>query len=95
MACREPITLAWSGLTRRRATSTAVNPAAPGRPIRKGYAEHDSTQFMYAGLNQQITRHADDPLRGMSVSLSGSLSDQRSNYIPLRRRRLYALPRSV
>lgn len=36
---------------------------------------------MYAGLNQQITRHADDPLRGMSVSLSGSLSDQRSNYI--------------
>ncbi|MBZ4231155.1 carbohydrate porin, partial [Mycobacterium tuberculosis] len=34
-----------------------------------------------AGLNQQITRHTDDPLRGMSVSLSGSLSDQRSNYI--------------
>ena len=47
----------------------------------QGYAEHDSTWFMYAGLNQQITRHADDPLRGMSVSLSGSLSDQRSNYI--------------
>jgi len=47
----------------------------------QGYAEHNSTWFMYAGLNQQITRHADDPLRGMSVSLSGSLSDQRSNYI--------------
>lgn len=80
MACREPITLAWSGLTRRRATSTAVNPAAPGRPIRK-VTPSTIARFMYAGLNQQITRHADDPLRGMSVSLSGSLSDQRSNYI--------------
>ncbi|WEF29576.1 carbohydrate porin [Klebsiella aerogenes] len=47
----------------------------------EGYAQHNRTWFMYAGMNQQITRHADDPHRGMSVSLSGSLSDQRSNYI--------------
>jgi porin len=29
------ITSVWSGLTRRKAISTAANPAAPGRPIRK------------------------------------------------------------
>ncbi|MDP1206027.1 carbohydrate porin, partial [Klebsiella pneumoniae] len=47
----------------------------------QGYAEPDSTWGLYAGQNQQIPRHADDPLRGLSVSLSGSLSDPRSTYI--------------
>ncbi|MEL2282418.1 carbohydrate porin, partial [Klebsiella pneumoniae] len=56
-------------------------PGGAGAPDPKGYAEHDSTCFMSAALNQRTPRHADDPLRGMSVSLSGSLSDQRSNYI--------------
>ena len=53
----------------------------PGATDPQGYAQHDSTWFLYAGMNQQITRHVDDPDRGMSVSLSGSYSDQRSNYI--------------
>ncbi|ROP62800.1 porin [Enterobacter sp. BIGb0383] len=44
-----------------------------------GYAEHSNTWFLYAGMNQQITRHSDDPLRGMSVSLSASRADARSN----------------
>ena len=46
-----------------------------------GYAEHSNTWFLYAGMNQQITRHSDDPLRGMSVSLSASRADARSNYM--------------
>ncbi|HKS33408.1 MAG TPA: carbohydrate porin [Enterobacteriaceae bacterium] len=44
-----------------------------------GYAEHGSTWFLYAGMNQQLTRHRDDPLRGMSLSLSASRADARSN----------------
>lgn len=46
-----------------------------------GYAEHRRTWFLYAGLNQQITRHSSDPLRGMSMSLSASRADKRSNYM--------------
>lgn len=44
-----------------------------------GYAEHRRTWFVYAGMNQQLTRHHDDPLRGMSMSLSASLADERTN----------------
>lgn len=36
---------------------------------------------MYVGLNQQIICYVDDLLWGMSVLLSGSFSDQCSNYI--------------
>lgn len=46
-----------------------------------GYTEHNRTWFLYAGMNQQVTRHSDDPLRGMSVSLSASRADARSNYM--------------
>jgi porin len=47
----------------------------------EGYLQHDDTWFMYAGLNQQLTQHQDDPNRGLSTSFSMSLSDQRSNYM--------------
>ena len=47
----------------------------------EGYLQHDDTWFMYAGLNQQLTRHEDDANRGLSASFSMSLSDQRSNYM--------------
>lgn len=42
---------------------------------------YSNTWFAYAGLNQQLTRHADDPDRGLSVSLSGSYHDKRSNFM--------------
>lgn len=53
----------------------------PGVDDPDGYAHHNRTWFLYSGFNQQITRHKDDPLRGLSTSFSMSLSDQRSNYI--------------
>ncbi|MGC6387369.1 carbohydrate porin [Ewingella sp. S1.OA.A_B6] len=46
-----------------------------------GYNNHDRTWFMYTGFNQQITQRDGDPNRGMSVSYSLGLGDQRSNYI--------------
>ncbi|MGV8925521.1 MAG: carbohydrate porin [Ewingella sp.] len=46
-----------------------------------GYDSHDRTWFMYTGFNQQITQRDGDPNRGMSVSYSLGLGDQRSNYI--------------
>jgi porin len=36
---------------------------------------------MYAGLNQQLTQHQDDPNRGLSTSFSMSLADQSTNYM--------------
>lgn len=47
----------------------------------EGYGSHDRTWFMYTGFNQQITQRDGDPNRGMSVSYSLGLGDQRSNYI--------------
>ncbi|NDJ57110.1 carbohydrate porin [Enterobacteriaceae bacterium 4M9] len=46
-----------------------------------GYKTYDRTWFMYAGVNQQVTRHQDDAQRGLSVSLNTSVADQRSNYM--------------
>lgn len=53
--------------------------SAAGASDPEGYKYHNRTWFMYAGLNQQITRHNDDPNRGMSVSFSIAVADQRSN----------------
>lgn len=53
--------------------------AGAGDP--NGFKEHNRTWFLYSGFNQQITRHRDDPLRGLSTSFSMSLADQRSNPI--------------
>ncbi len=47
----------------------------------EGYVKRTRTWFMYAGMNQQITRHPDDANRGLSASFSLGISDQRSNYI--------------
>ncbi|MFU2317890.1 carbohydrate porin [Rahnella sp. PCH160] len=47
----------------------------------EGYRSHSSTWFMYTGFNQQVTQRGDDPNRGMSVSYSLGLADQRSNSI--------------
>ncbi|WP_438941016.1 carbohydrate porin [Dryocola boscaweniae] len=47
----------------------------------EGYREYNRTWFMYAGFNQQITRHKEDANRGMSVATSLSVADQRSNYM--------------
>ncbi len=46
-----------------------------------GYKTHNRTWFMYTGFNQLLTRHQDDASRGLSISFSMSLADQRSNYI--------------
>ncbi|NYS31004.1 carbohydrate porin [Pantoea sp. WMus005] len=46
-----------------------------------GYDKHNRTWFLYAGLNQQLTRHQDDVNRGLSTSVSMSLADQRTNYM--------------
>lgn len=53
--------------------------AGAGDP--QGYQQHKRTGFLYAGLNQQLTRHQDDANRGLSISFSMSLADQRSNYM--------------
>ncbi|EKT58288.1 carbohydrate porin [Providencia sneebia] len=42
---------------------------------------YNHTWFMYAGMNQQLTQHEDDPNRGLSLSMSGSYHDERSNYM--------------
>lgn len=44
-----------------------------------GFDKHNRTGFMYAGLNQQLTQHQNDPNRGLSASFSMSLADQRTN----------------
>lgn len=46
-----------------------------------GYLQHHRTWFMYAGFNQQLTRHQDDASRGLSSSFSMSLADQSSVYM--------------
>lgn len=46
-----------------------------------GDEKHNRTGFLYAGLNQQLTRHQDDASRGLSTSFSMSLADQRTNYM--------------
>lgn len=45
----------------------------------QGYRSYGVTPFLWGAFNQQITRHAEDATRGMSISGSGSLADQRSN----------------
>ena len=47
----------------------------------EGYRSYNRTWFFWGGFNQQITQHADDPLRGMSVSFSHGQGDRRSNYL--------------
>lgn len=42
---------------------------------------YHNTWFVYGGINQQLTRHQDDPNRGLSLSLSGSYHDERSNFM--------------
>ncbi|WP_162869185.1 carbohydrate porin, partial [Escherichia coli] len=39
----------------------------PGASDPQGYRSHDRTWFLYTGFNQQVTRHADDINRGLSV----------------------------
>ena len=39
----------------------------PGASDPQGYRSHDRTWFLYTGFNQQVTRHADDVNRGLSV----------------------------
>jgi porin len=46
-----------------------------------GYKEYNRTWFFYGGLNQQLTRHADDANRGLSGGVNAGFGDQRSNYI--------------
>lgn len=53
----------------------------PGATDPDGYRTHDRTWFLYTGFNQQVTRHADDANRGLSVSYSLGVGDKRSNYI--------------
>ncbi|MBB1186355.1 carbohydrate porin, partial [Klebsiella pneumoniae] len=53
----------------------------PGASDPQGYRSHDRTWFLYTGFNQQVTRHADDVNRGLSVFYSLGLGDQRSNYL--------------
>lgn len=53
----------------------------PGASDPQGYRSHDRTWFLYTGFNQQVTRHADDINRGLSVFYSLGLGDQRSNYL--------------
>lgn len=47
----------------------------------QGYRSYNRTWFFWAGLNQQVTRHADNAERGMSLSLSHGQGDRRSNYL--------------
>ena len=47
----------------------------------QGYLSYSTTGFIWASANQQVTRHPDDAARGMSVSWSGSFSDQRTNRV--------------
>ena len=47
----------------------------------QGYRTYNTTGFIWASGNQQVTRHAEDASRGMSISWSGSLSDQRTNRV--------------
>ncbi|EMB6256166.1 carbohydrate porin [Serratia marcescens] len=43
-----------------------------------GYKDYRRTWFMWGGMNQQITRHEDDPNRGLSAAFNFSLADQRT-----------------
>ncbi len=45
----------------------------------QGYKSYNRTWFLWAGMNQQITRHLDNSNRGLSISWSMSYSDQRTN----------------
>jgi porin len=47
----------------------------------QGYKEYHRTWFMWAGANQQVTRHADDANRGMSLGWNIGAGDQRSNFL--------------
>ena len=49
----------------------------------QGYREHRRSWFLYAGFNQQLSRHQDDAARGLSLSWSMSLADQRTNPLQL------------
>ncbi|WP_392559417.1 carbohydrate porin [Orbus mooreae] len=42
---------------------------------------YNNTWFMYAGFNQQLTQHANDPNRGLSLAISGSYHDERTNFM--------------
>ncbi|QPE17863.1 carbohydrate porin [Providencia rettgeri] len=42
---------------------------------------YNNTWFAYGGMNQQLTRHQDDENRGLSLSISGSYHDERSNFM--------------
>lgn len=49
----------------------------------EGYKEYSHAWFMWAGANQQITRHSDDANRGMSLGWNIGVGDHRSNYLNL------------
>ena len=55
-------------------------PAGRAPAIRRAIAA-TIARFLYTGFNQQVTRHADDVNRGLSVFYSPGLGDQRSNYL--------------
>ncbi|MCK9998735.1 carbohydrate porin [Providencia rettgeri] len=42
---------------------------------------YNNTWFVYGGMNQQLTRYQDDENRGLSLSVSGSYHDERSNFM--------------
>lgn len=44
-----------------------------------GYRYYRNTWYLYTGFNQQLTRHADTASRGLSLSWSLGVADQRSN----------------
>jgi porin len=57
------------------------NAQTAGAQDAKGYRSYNRTWFFWAGFNQQITQHADDANRGMSISFSHGQGDRRSNYL--------------
>lgn len=44
----------------------------------QGYRNRDRTWYMYTGFNQQLTRQTDDANRGLSLSASLGVADQRT-----------------
>lgn len=48
-----------------------------------GYAKTHNSYYLWAAANQQVTRHSNDPLRGMSLSASLGLGDKRTIRLPV------------
>ncbi|WP_241607651.1 carbohydrate porin [Rosenbergiella australiborealis] len=48
----------------------------------QGYAKTHNSYYLWAGANQQVTKHADDPLRGISLSASLGIGDKKTLRLP-------------